>query len=154
MKAKPTIWLNAIVVFVILNLSVAACEKQDVSLHEPTEARLRERIISATVLFLGGRFEDFVKMRTVRLRNSLFESSDDKRKGFNEWKLFLEREKPSMELLDTTMNGLRAVAKMKGGVERKDGTRSESVMYDLWIFENGDWFLDTAGRTSPKDLAS
>ena len=137
---------------VMLNLSLAACQKQEVSVHEPTEARLRERITAANNSFLSGRFDDFVNMRSARERKALFESDEDKKKGFHEWKLFLEREKPTMELLEVELHEHKAIAKMKGGVQRKDGTRSESVMYDLWTFENGDWFLDTAGRTSPEDF--
>jgi hypothetical protein len=80
-------------------LSLGACQKQGSSVEEPTEARLRERIVVTHNNFLGGWFEDFVKMRSNRVRSTLFESEEDKEKGFKEWKLFIEREKPSMELL-------------------------------------------------------
>jgi len=131
------------------NLILAACQNQESSVHEPTEVRLRERIMVANNSFLGGRFEDFVEMRSVRERKTLFESEEDKKKGFKEWKLFLDREKPTMELLGVEMGSRSGIAKMKGGVQRQDGTRSESIVYDLWVFENGDWFLDDSGRTSP-----
>ena len=136
------------VLLIMWSLSLGACQRQGSSAQEPTEARLRERIVATNNYFLGGLFEDFVKMRSKRERSTLFESEEDKKKGFKEWKLFLEREKPTMELLGIEMRDFKAVAKMRGGVQKEDGTRSESIIYDLWIFEDGDWFLDTAGRSS------
>jgi hypothetical protein len=137
-----------------MNVSIGACEKQDVSAQKPTEIRLRQRIATANDLFIHGHFDAFVSMRTARERKTLFESEEDKKKAFNEWKRFLEREKPTIEVLNVEIRGLKAIAKMKAGVQTEDRKRSHSIIYDLWIFENGDWFLDTSGRTSPEFFPS
>lgn len=80
----------------------------------------------------------------------MFESEDEKQKGLKEWKMFLDREKPTIELLGVEIKGNKAIAKMRGSILREDGSRRTTILYDLWVFENGDWFLDTADRTSPE----
>jgi len=80
----------------------------------------------------------------------MFESDEEKERGFKEWNMFLSQHKPTFELLGVEINGNKATARMRGSIVREDGSRSTSTLYDLWVFENGDWFLDTADRTSPE----
>jgi hypothetical protein len=86
-------------------------------------------------------------MWSARERPSFRESEEDWRKTVGKWRLFLEREKPTSELLDVQITGLQARAKMRVSVLDRDGSRVYGVTYDYWVFENGDWFLDDAGRT-------
>jgi hypothetical protein len=139
-------------IFILLVLSglfLGSCQEEEVSVHQPTEDRLRERIDLAHQSFFNLRFDEFLGIRSARMKGMLFESPVDKGKAYTAWKAFLTNEKPTMELLQVKTEGLRGIATMKAGVRRKDGTGSESIVYDLWVFENGDWFLDTSGRTSP-----
>jgi hypothetical protein len=111
------------------------------------EKRLRDRIALARSHFVKGNFETYVAMWSARERPSFRESEVDWRKTVGKWRLFLEREKPTSELLDVQITGLQARAKMRVSVLDKDGSRVYGVTYDYWVFENGDWFLDDAGRT-------
>jgi len=62
------------------------------------------------------------------------------------WKSILQL-KPTFELLDLKISDQRAKAKVRTFILEKDGSRSSDIEYDHWVFENGDWFLDDAGRT-------
>lgn len=135
---------------VSLFLGPLSCGQKELSLHEPNEARLRERINAAREHFVRGRFNEFIEMRSARQRRMMFESEQEKQKGLTEWRMFLDREKPTFELISVEIRGTTATAKMRGSILREDGSRSMSTTYDLWLFENGDWFLDTADRTSPE----
>lgn len=135
---------------VLPSLGLWYCGQKEQSLHEPNKARLRERISAAHEHFLKQQFDDFIEMRSERMRRSMFESPEEKQKGLKEWKMFLDRQKPTMELLSVEIKGNKAIAKMRGSILRADGSRSTITTYDLWVFENGDWFLDTADRSSPE----
>ena len=111
------------------------------------EARLRTRIGLAWSYFAGGDFEAYVAMWSARMRPTFRESEEDWQKTVRNWKLFLSREKPTSELLAVQITGLRARAKMKVSSLELDGSRGYDVVYDYWVFENGDWFLDDASRT-------
>ena len=73
-------------------------------------------------------------------------SDEDWQKSLRMWKSIL-REKPIFELLDVQIIGQRAKAKMRVSSLEEDGSRSSDILYDYWVFENGDWFLDDASRT-------
>lgn len=111
------------------------------------EARLRIRIGLAWSYFAEGDFEAYVAMWSARMRPTFRESEEDWQKTVRNWKLFLSREKPTSELLAVQITGLRARAKMKVSTLEPDGSRGNDVVYDYWVFENGDWFLDDASRT-------
>ena len=110
------------------------------------EKCLRDRIALARSHFVKGNFEAYVAMWSARTRPSFRESEEDWQKTVRTWKSFLI-EKPTFELLDLRITGQRARAKMRVSELEKDGSRSSNIQYDHWIFENGDWFLDDAGRT-------
>jgi len=144
--------LNTLLILCIISLSIGLwqCGQRNSQVHEPSEARLRERILTAYDHFHKGRFDDFIEMRSERMRRTMFESDEEKERGFKEWNMFLSQHKPTFELLGVEINGNKATARMRGSIVREDGSRSTSTLYDLWVFENGDWFLDTADRTSPE----
>ena len=143
---------NTLLILCLISLSIGLwqCGQRNSQVHEPSEARLRERILTAYDHFHKGRFDDFIEMRSERVRRTVFESEEEKKKGLAEWKMFLNREKPTMDLLGVEIKGNKATAKMRGSVQREDGSRSGSTLYDLWVFEKGDWFLDDANRSSPE----
>lgn len=109
--------------------------------------RLRARIALARSHFVKGNFETYVAMWSARERPSFRESEEDWRKTVRKWRLFLDREKPTSELLDVQITGVRARAKMRVSVQDRDGSRVYGITYDYWVFENGDWFLDDADRS-------
>ena len=135
---------------VSLSLGLWQCGQREPSLHEPNEARLRERLSAAYEHFFKQQFDEFIEMRSDRERRTMFESEDEKQKGLKEWKMFLDREKPTFELLGVEIKGNKATAKMRGSILREDGSRRTTILYDLWVFEKGDWFLDDAQRTGPE----
>ena len=112
-----------------------------------TEERLRVRIALAWSYFANGNFEAYVTMWSARKRPIFRETEEDWQKTKRNWQLFLDREKPAAEVLDVQISETRARAKMKVSILEKGGSRVDEVVYDYWIFENEDWFLDDAGRT-------
>src|SRR5437764_6761698 len=98
------------------SLGLWSCGQKEPPLYEPSEARLQERISAAHEHFLKGRFDEFIEMRSARERRTIFESDEEKRKGLTEWKMFLDREKPTFELLGVEVKGNRAIAKMRGSI--------------------------------------
>lgn len=131
-------------VFVSANLS--GCERSAV--HEPDETRLKERVLAANEAFLNLRLNEFVAIRSERQRRELLAS--EKEKVFQEWKTFARQEKPTSEPTNFAIVGRKATVTMKVSVRGNDGQRKTTTLYDLWIFENGDWFLDDADRVSPE----
>ncbi|MFQ5991853.1 MAG: hypothetical protein ACE5NA_05390 [Nitrospiraceae bacterium] len=115
-----------------------------------SEEQLRERITLAYDYFLGGEFNSFIAMRSERAHRRMFESKEEKAEMIKVWSNFLEQQKPTAELISLEVSALRATAKMSMSILSKSGSRSVSTLYDLWVFENGDWFLDDANRTSPE----
>ena len=111
------------------------------------EKRLGARIALVWSYLEKGDFEAYVAMWSARMRPSFRESEEEWQKSLRNLKLFLSQQKPIHELLDVQITGLRARAKIRVSVLEKDGSRSYGVVYDYWVFENEDWFLDDASRT-------
>jgi hypothetical protein len=108
--------------------------------------RLQARITRVWSDFSKGDFKAFASMWSEENRRDFRESDEDWQKTLRIWKSIL-REKPTFELLDLEITGQRARAKMRVSNLEEDGSRSYDVVYDYWVFENGDWFLDDASRT-------
>ncbi len=108
--------------------------------------RLRARIAAVYSHFLRGEFEAYVAMWSARQRPKFRESEKDWQKTVKNWRSFLG-EKPTVELLDFEIDDQRARVRMRASALEKDGSRSLEILYDYWVFENGDWFLDDAGGT-------
>jgi hypothetical protein len=111
-----------------------------------SEARLRSRIALVRSHFAKGDFEAYIAIWSARKRPGFRESDEDWQKNVRIWKSFL-REKPKFELIDLEISGQRARAKMRVSVSEPGGSRSYDVLYDYWVFEDGDWFLEDADRT-------
>jgi hypothetical protein len=112
-----------------------------------TEERLRSRISLAWSYFVNGKFEAYIAMWSARMRPRLRESEEDWQKSVQQWRVFITNEKPAFELIDLKITRQRARVTMRVSALEKDGSRSSNAQYDYWVFENGDWFLDDAGRT-------
>jgi len=112
------------------------------------ESRLRERVRAAYNHFQNGQFEDFVKMHSEKQRSRL-NCVEEKQAALDEWQTFVSDEQPKAELISLDIVEHKAAAEMRVSIMRNDGSRSASIVYDTWVFENGDWFLDEANRVSP-----
>lgn len=117
------------------------------SLNSSREEQLRKRIELAKSHFSNAKFESYVAMWSARMRPTFRESEEDWQKSVQKWKLFLSQEKPTSEILEVQIMGLRARAKMRVSTLEKNGSRGYDIVYDYWVFENGDWFLDDADRS-------
>jgi len=139
--------LFLVIALTLLMASAWGCSEVSDAPANFSEERLRARIAFARSQFSSGDFEAYVKMWSARMRPSFRESEEDWQKNLRSWRLFLDREKPTFELLDVQITGLRARAKMRVSVLDTDGSRAYGTTYDYWVFENDDWFLDDAGRS-------
>ena len=110
------------------------------------EEHLRTRITGVWSYFSKGDFNKFASMWSEENQRDFRRSDEDWQKTLRMWKSIL-REKPSFELLHLEITGQRARAKVRVSSLEEDGSRSSEILYDYWVFENGDWFLDDAGRT-------
>jgi len=63
-------------------------------------------------------------------------------------KEFVASEKPRLRILSTEITGLRGRITKEVSVESGKGSGEKEIVYDYWIFENGDWYLDDADRTN------
>ena len=133
-----------------MSLGLTHCGQQESKAPATGEEQLRERITLAYDYFLGGEFDSFIAMRSERAHRRMFESKEEKREMIEVWSNFLEQQKPTAELIALEVSGLKATAKMRMSIFNQLGSRSVSTLYDLWVFENGGWFLDDANRTSPE----
>jgi hypothetical protein len=111
-----------------------------------TEQRLRARIETAWSYFVKGDFEAFASMWSEQIRRDFQASEEDRKKTLRMWNSILH-DKPSFELLDVEITDKRARVKMRGSTVEKGGSRGYDILYDYWVFENEEGFLDDAGRT-------
>lgn len=111
-----------------------------------SEDRLRARIAVARSYFVNADFEAYVSMWSQRTRPQFRETEEDWGKPVQRWTQFLSQEKPTSEVLGVAITGQKARVKVRASVVEEGGSRVSSVVYDYWVFENGDWFLDDADR--------
>ena len=147
MQVKSRISPFLLIVFTIWLAAAWSCSEVTDAPANSSEKRLRDRIELVWSSFMEGNFEAYVAMWSARMRPSFRESEEDWQKSLKKLKLFLSREKPTFELLDVQIKELRARVKMRVSTLEEDGSRGYDIVYDYWVFENGDWFLDDAGRT-------
>ncbi len=136
--------------FLLLLCFCLSCTETQSITTKFSEVHLRERIALAYDHFHKGNFNAFIEMRSDSQRTKIFETESEKIEVMKEWEGFLRREKPEDELISVQIKGRKAIAKMRVTVLTKDGSRREGILYDLWVFENEDWFLDRANRKSPQ----
>ncbi len=110
-----------------------------------TKDRLIERAQLMRMFFLAGDVDTFVSMWSERMRGEFRTMS---KKNWDEtvkmWKDFVSVEKPRSRILDVEITGPRARIKMEVTVQSAEGWEA---VYDHWVYENGDWYLDDADRT-------
>jgi len=140
---------SSLVMFFSVSLAIFwSCSEMTDATGKSKEEHLRARIGLAWSDFSKANFEAYVAMWSARMRPSFRESEEDWQKNLRTWRLLLKREKPTFELLHLQITGLRARAKMRVSTFlEKDTSRSYSTVYDYWVFENNDWFLDDASRS-------
>ncbi len=111
-----------------------------------SEQRLRSRIALAWSHIGTGDFEAYVSMSSQKNRRDIQALGQDPQKSLQMWQSIL-RMKPIFRLLDLKISGEHAKAKVQASYLEESGSRTSNVEYEYWVFENGDWFLDDAGRT-------
>jgi hypothetical protein len=113
----------------------------------PNEQRLRSRIALAWHYFDEvGDFEAYVSMWSAGERRSFRESEEDWQKTLREWTEW-HQGGIKHELIEVTITGSTARAKMRVSMQGPLKFRIADILYDYWVFENGDWYLNDAGRT-------
>ena len=136
-----------VIAFVVVLATAWSCSEVTEAPGNLSEKRLRDRIELVWSSFMKGKFEAYVAMWSARMRPSFRESEEDWQKNLRNWTLFLSRRKPTSEPLEVQITGLRARVKMRVSTLEEDGSRIYGTVYDYWVFENGDWFLDDASRS-------
>ncbi len=69
-------------------------------------------------------------------------------KYFEENNYFKEYKNVRFSIEGINIKGDKARVKMKSqGEEISSGMKFETTLYDYWIFENNNWYLETGGRT-------
>ena len=136
-----------LVIAFILSIAAAwSCSEVSDAPANFSENRLRARIALSWSHCATGDFEAYTSMWSERNQQDFRTSEQDRQNNFRMWKSILQL-KPAFELLDLKISDQRAKAKVRTFILEKDGSRSSDIEYDHWVFENGDWFLDDAGRT-------
>jgi hypothetical protein len=85
-------------------------------------------------------------------KSTMIPSHSEREKLKAEWGLFVERNHPIFTIKSITIEGVRAIVKTGGSIQLPNGNREQAELYDLWVFENGDWYFRTGDRTSPEYL--
>ena len=146
---RPRTLLIALITAQSLGL-VSACRSTDrtpVATHEPTAERLRFRAELAARYFIGGDFKRVQALGSERHRREIESlSSADQKRSQQDLEMFARREQPTSEILTLEMQGNRARVTKRISVLKQNGTRSYGLIYDHWVFENGDWFFDEPDR--------
>lgn len=107
-----------------------------------TEAHLRTRIALIWSHLLRSDVEAYVAMWSARERPRFGQSEEERQQSLRYLKL-LPSLKPTFELLNVQITGLRARATMRVSMlEEPDGSRGDKIDYYYWVFENEDWFLE------------
>ena len=134
-----------VIVLAVMMTLVWSCTDPAATPPRPVEARLRVRTALIWSHLLRGDVEAYVAMWSTRMRPTFRESGEDWQQHLRYLKL-LPSLKPTFELIDVQITGLRARATMRVSMlEEPDGPRDDKVEYYYWVFENGDWFLDDIG---------
>jgi hypothetical protein len=130
---------------VILTGTLAAASPPNLS-----EDHLRERIDKFHRAFKRGQFDVVIEMYSSKLRGGSIASPQEREKLKNEWQIFIKQEKPIFTIKSVDIRGARAIVKVNASIRLPDGSRENGDTYDLWIFENGDWYFRDGERTSPE----
>ena len=130
---------------VILTGTLAAASPPNLS-----EDHLRERIDKFHRAFKRGQVDVVIEMYSSKLRGDSIASPQEREKFKTELQLFIKQEKPILTIKSVDIRGARAIVKVNASIRLPDGSRENGDIYDLWIFENGDWYFRDGHRTSPE----
>ncbi len=118
-------------------------------LENLVEDHLRKRVESFYMAFEKQEFDMALGMYTEKARRRVIPSLSEEKRLKEEWRLFVEHNKPISTIKSITLEGARAIIKMDASIELPNGNREYTELFDLWIFENGDWYFRAGDRTSP-----
>ena len=115
--------------------------------QQPTPERLRTRAELALNSFTTADFKGLQALGSARHRREI-ESlpRKDQIEGRRNFERFVREEKPILEIIDVRVSGLKARVTTRVSVLEPDGTRMPEIVYDHWVFESGDWFLEEMNR--------
>ena len=137
--------LTTVISLLILSGSVLAATPPELN-----EDHLRERIDKFHRAFKRGQFDVVIEMYSSKLRGGSIASPQEREKLKNEWQIFIKQEKPIFTIKSLDIRGPRAIVKVNASIQLPDGSRESGDTYDLWIFENGNWYFSDGSRTSPE----
>lgn len=134
-----TICLISVIAFVVAGFSEHSASTE-------TRSKTKERLIQRAQIdmkaWLSGDFDTVISLRSQRMRPH---SSKELKETIEMWRGFIAHEKPEARILDAEIKGLRGRVKKEVSVQSAKGWQT---VYDHWVFENGDWYLDDADRTN------
>ena len=116
------------------------------------EGHLQKRIENFNRAFEEREFDTALAMYSEKSRSTMIPSHSERERLKVEWGLFVERNHPISTIKSITIKGTRAIIKMDASIQLPNGGREHEELYDLWIFENGDWYFHTGNRTRPEFL--
>jgi hypothetical protein len=136
-----TLDLTLLIAFVLGGLSEPA---QTVAATNKTRERLIERAELAEKAFLSGDFDTYFSLNSEPMRRLFREQSDAQlNEIIKNWKGFTAREEPQYRILGVEIKHLRGRVKKEVRVK---SSRKKKIVFDRWVYESGDWWLDDAPR--------
>lgn len=134
-----------VAVVIALSTDAGAIDPRDFS--NRTKERLRLRIRQAADYVMKGNFEGLLSIRHVRARLDFErDTAEDQQRAKRDFEQFVALKKPRLTLVEVQIFGLRGRATMRVSVVEKDGSQTYGAVYDYWVFQNGDWFLEDPNR--------
>jgi hypothetical protein len=121
-------------------------------LENHKEDHLQKRIESFYRAFEKQEFDTALGMYSEKARSTVIPSQSERERLKVEWGLFVEQNHPIFTIKSITIEGARAIIKMDASIQLPNGNREFTELFDLWIFENGDWYFRTGDRTNPRFL--
>ena len=116
------------------------------------ESHLQKRIESFYRAFEKQEFDTALVMYSEKSKSTMIPSHSERERLKVEWGLFVERSHPIFTIKSITIEGARAIVKNDASVQLSNGNRHHDTLFDLWIFENGDWYFRDGNLTSPELL--
>ena len=117
-----------------------------------SEDHLRERIVAYYQAVERGDLESTAMFGSQKSKATRPLSPKERERAEKEMKLFLQQEKLVYKISRIGIEGVRAVVKMEVSMQLPDGSIERGEVYDLWVLENGDWYMRDGGRTRPESL--
>lgn len=116
------------------------------------EDHLRKRVEAFHQAFQTQEFDTALGMYTEKARQRVIPSLSEEKRLKEEWRIFVEQNHPISTIKGITLEGVRAIIKTDASIQLPNGNREHTELFDLWIFENGNWYFRTGNRTSPRFL--